>query len=106
MVTELDPRPVAVVVVAASAGGVEALTGFVGALPRRFAGVVLVILHIPDAGPSLLPDILARSGELPVVQAREGTPLRRSLVVVAPPGQHLRVRDGKAQLDRGPRENG
>lgn len=98
--------PDAAVAVAASAGGVEALRAFVGSLPGDFAGVFLVVLHIPEAGPSVLPHILARSSALRVAQATNCTLLEAGLVLVAPPGQHLRVADSHVVLDHGPRENG
>jgi two-component system chemotaxis response regulator CheB len=101
-----DDRPKAAVGVAASAGGVEALTHFVQGLPDDFEGVVLVVLHLSETGTSVLPHILSRWTQLEVVPASEEQQLRPGLVVVAPPGQHLRVREGVAVLDRGPRENG
>lgn len=106
MPTETIASPLAAIGVGASAGGVEALTGFVRALPRDLKAVVLIVLHLPDAGPSVLPSILARAATLPVVHAGDGTKLRGGLVIVAPPGQHLLVRGGRAVLDHGPRENG
>lgn len=100
------PQAAVAVAVAASAGGVEALTSFVRSLPSDFPGVVLIVLHIPEAGPSVLPSILARNCALRVQQAGAETPLQAGLVVVAPPGRHLRVDDQHAALDRGPKENG
>lgn len=106
METEAEGRPAAAVAVAASAGGVEALSGFVRALPADFPGAVLVVLHISPAGPSVLPRILARAGKLPVVHAGDGADLLPGVVVVAPPDQHLMVRDSHTELSHGPRQNG
>lgn len=100
-----DP-PVEVVVVGASAGGVEALRTLIGALPPRFPAAVLVVLHVAQAGTSVLADILRRAAVLPVENARDGEPLLRGHVYVAPPGRHLLVDGGNAQLTQGPRENG
>jgi two-component system chemotaxis response regulator CheB len=96
----------AVIGVGASAGGVEALIGLVRELPGDLAAPVLVVLHIAPSGTSFLPGILDRNTPLTVSAPRTGDALRAGHVHVAPPDQHLRVRDGTVTLDREPRING
>jgi two-component system chemotaxis response regulator CheB len=95
-----------VAVVGASAGGIEALRHFVSALPEDFPAAVLVVLHLPTHGTSVLSQILDRAGPLPAVQAADGAPLEGGRIYVAPPDCHLLVEAGAVRLDHGPRING
>jgi two-component system chemotaxis response regulator CheB len=95
-----------VVVVGASAGGVEALSALVRGLPADFAAPVVVVLHVPASGPSVLPAILSRAGSLPAVHAVDGAALEPGRIYVAPPNNHVLISDGSLTLSRGPKENG
>jgi two-component system, chemotaxis family, protein-glutamate methylesterase/glutaminase len=99
-------RPSAVVAVAASAGGIEALSSFVGALPEDFSAAILLVLHIPPTGTSVLPRILSRAGRLPARHPRDGERLTSGVIYVAPPDRHLVIEDGRVWLSAGPRESG
>ncbi|GAA1305727.1 chemotaxis protein CheB [Saccharothrix xinjiangensis] len=94
------------IVVGASAGGVEALRTLVAGLPAELPATVAVVLHMPAGGASALPAILDRSGPLPAVFARSGMPLTPGQVCVAPPDHHLLVVEDRFALSHGPTENG
>jgi len=92
--------------VGASAGGIEALRSLVAQLPPDFPAAVLVVLHLPPKGTSVLPQILARAGALPAVTAEDGAAVEGGRVYVAPPDRHLLVEHGHLRLDHGTRTNG
>ena len=94
------------VAIGASAGGIEALRSLVAQLPSGFPAAVLVVLHLPPHGTSVLPQILARAGALPAVTAEDGATLEGGRVYVAPPDSHLLVEEGRLRLDHGARANG
>jgi two-component system chemotaxis response regulator CheB len=99
------PKP-DLIVIGASAGGVEALTELTAALPREFSAAILVVLHIPNEAASQLALILGRQSALPVWTAGDAMPITSGVVYVAPPDHHMIVKPGRIQLSRGPRENG
>ena len=102
----MAPRPRDVVVVGASAGGVEALRTMVAGLPADLRASVLVVLHMPAGGTSALPAILNRVGTLPATVARNGEPLEYGRIYVSRPDHHLLVMDNSVALSHGPTENG
>ncbi|HMC40286.1 MAG TPA: chemotaxis protein CheB [Acidimicrobiales bacterium] len=98
-------QPSAVVAVAASAGGVDALQHLAAGLPAGIDAAFLVVLHIPPTGPSVLPGILSRAGPLPARHAVDMEPLAAGVILVAPPDRHLTAEDGQVRVCQGPREN-
>jgi len=98
------------ILLGASAGGVEAVSAAVAGLPADLNAAVCVVIHLrPDAS-SRLPQILARAAALPVVAARNGMPLQPGVVHVCVPDLHMLIDSGeddrgRVRLVRGPREN-
>jgi two-component system chemotaxis response regulator CheB len=95
-----------VIVVGASAGGVDALATAVAGLPADLPAAVLIVLHVSPRGKSVLPHILDTRCLLPVRHAVDGEALEAGRVYVAPPDHHLVVDPGRVRLTTAPRENG
>jgi two-component system chemotaxis response regulator CheB len=93
-----------IIVIGASAGGVEALMDLFAGLPKEFPAALCVALHI-GARPSVAPQLFSRVGSLPVAFATDGETLRPGRVYMAPPDHHLLVMPEQLQLSRGPQEN-
>lgn len=84
-----------VILIGASAGGVEVLLSLLGRVGPA-APPIVVVLHLRRDRPSLLADIFAKACSIPVAEAIDGQPLLPGTIVFAPPDYHLLV-------DRGPR---
>jgi len=92
-----------VVVIGASAGGLQATKVLIAALPAKLRASVFIVMHIGRT--SYLADILRKVSNLPVSQAANGEAVEPGRIYVASPGRHLLLHDSHILLRRGPREN-
>jgi len=83
-----------IVALAASAGGLRALTEVLAALPAEFPAPLVVVQHLDPRHRSLMAEILGRRTAIKVVQAEEGQHLKPGIAYVAPPDRHLLVNPG------------
>ncbi len=94
------------VVIGASAGGVEALKRVVAGIPDDLPAAVCVVLHLAPGSHSALAHILERAGPLACCSAVDGAALRTAEIVVAPPDRHLAIDGRFARLIEEPPESG
>jgi two-component system chemotaxis response regulator CheB len=94
-----------IIVVGASAGGIEALKKLVSGLPPDLGAAVFVVQHTAPNSPGLLPSILQRSGRLPALSVKNKAPIEPGRIYVAIPDHHLIIEPGTVRSTRGPKEN-
>ena len=94
-----------IVVIGASAGGLDMLRNLVAQFPADFPGAIFIVWHLPPQSPSILGDILDRAGALPAKQAQDSEPIKPGHIYVARPDHHLLVEDGHVRVSHGPKEN-
>jgi two-component system chemotaxis response regulator CheB len=95
-----------IIVVGASAGGVQVLTELVRGLPKDLPAAVFVVIHTSPTSPSVLPQLLDRAGPLPAAHAEDGEAIAHSRIYVAQPDYHLLLSPLGIIIAHGPRENG
>jgi two-component system CheB/CheR fusion protein len=102
MVVERQGGPRFVVGVGASAGGLEAIEGFLRAVPADTGMAFLIVQHLSPDHKSHMVERLAKHTPMRVVSVEDGMPILRDTVYLLPPRKVLAVRDGKLRLeDRG-----
>ena len=90
-----------IVAVAASAGGLTALSELLSTMPTEFTAAIAIVQHLDPRHRSLMADILNRRTTLRVQQAEEGDTLNPGTVYIAPPDRHLLVNgDGTLSLSQ------
>src|SRR5437588_8849779 len=87
------------VVVGSSAGGVGALSVFVGTLPRDFPAPVVLAQHLDPQRHSNLGAILERHSKLPVVVVNDRAKLEQGKVYVVPANRHVKIQDGEVYVE-------
>ena len=87
----IKPATFDVVAMAASAGGLTALSDVLSALPQDFPATIVVVQHLDPRHRSLMAEILDRRTTLKVKQAIEGESLEPGAVYIAPPNRHMLI---------------
>lgn len=95
-----------IVVIGASAGGLELLLDLAAELPANLPAAIFVVLHTAPGYVSSLPQLLSGRGPLPAAHPQHGDEVLPGRIYVAPPDNHLLVRRGFVEVVRGPKENG
>jgi two-component system chemotaxis response regulator CheB len=93
---------IGIVVIAASAGGLDPLRRLITALPFPCSAAVFVVMHI---GPhrSVLPDLLSNNGQYPANFGEDGALIEDGHIYVAPPDHHMLLGADRIRLDQGPK---
>ena len=93
-----------IIVIGASAGGVQALQRLFTALPSDLPAAVGVVLHRGER-PGELKSVLARRSSLPIIEPRETQPLRQGTIYLAPADHHMVFHAKNVEVQRGPKEH-
>jgi len=105
MDSPLKPGKRNIVVIGASAGGIEALKRLFASLPPDSSASFFVVQHLSASYASQLDRILQSATAMPVVFAFDRQPIMPDTVYLASPDRHMVIEDQHLRITRGPREN-
>ncbi len=91
-------KPNNIVCIGASAGGLEALELFFINMPPNSDLAFVVIQHLSSDYKSLMPELLSKKTNMTVVQVKKETLVERNKVYLIPPGNNMKINDGKLYL--------
>jgi two-component system CheB/CheR fusion protein len=87
-----------IVGIGASAGGLEAFTTFLKALPPDTGMAFVLIQHMDPTHQSILDRLLAKDTVMPVTQVVDGMPVEPNHVYVIPPNTEMTISNGTLRL--------
>jgi len=94
-----------IVVIGASAGGMDALQKVVSRFPADLPAAVFIVWHLSPGLKTILPSVLNKSGPLRAGHPSDGDRIERGLIYVAPNDHHMLVENGYIRVTKGPKEN-
>lgn len=84
--------------IASSAGGLEAISQLLNALPSDIGATYVIAQHMSPTHKSLMLTLLARETEIPVMEIGEEVVPKRNTVYLTPPNRDVVFADGKLAL--------
>jgi len=79
------------VVIGVSAGGLKALSAILPTLPADYPLPIMVVIHLPPSGKSIVADLFAEKCALHVTEAEDKDDIASGTVYFAPPDYHMLV---------------
>ncbi len=102
----MSKHPKFIVVVGASAGGLNALSEMVQHLQKGLDAAYCIVLHLSRKGiGDFVVHTLTKVTSMPCSLAKNGDPVERDHIYVARPNQHMLLKEDKFLLGAGPEEN-
>ncbi len=92
------PDAIPLVVVGASAGGVEALSVFVAGLPTPFPAPIVVAQHLDPRRRSQLPEVLGPRSTLPVRVVEDRLTLEPGVIYLVPADRNVEISDNQVSV--------
>ena len=96
--TAAETDSFAVVAVGASAGGLEAFSQLLSAIPNNTGMAFVFIQHLDPQHHSMLAELLARGANMPVLEATNGTTIKPNHVYVIPPNMNMGINRHRLRL--------
>jgi two-component system CheB/CheR fusion protein len=87
-----------VVGIGASAGGLEAISKLLDALPGDTGMAFILVQHLDPTHASMMVDLLSSHTKMTVLQAVNGMPLECDRFYIIPPGVNMSIQDDKIRL--------
>ena len=101
----LDDNYRNIIVIGASAGGLEAIISVLETVPEDLDASIFVVQHIPSYTRSNIDRVVQHHTKLRVLKPEDGAPILPNTVYIARADRHLMIEPGKVVVSKGPREN-
>lgn len=85
-----------IVGIGASAGGLEAFTQLLTHLPADTGMAFVLVQHLSPDHPSQLSNLLSKATSMPVLEVKNGMPVKPNHVFVIPPNKNLDLAEGNS----------
>jgi two-component system chemotaxis response regulator CheB len=107
MHVSLNPHRIVrdVVVIGASAGGIQAVVELLARLPADLPAFIGIVIHRGNRSWADWSEVLGRKARMRLVEPADGDVLTRGTVYIAPADCHMRFEHGRIALDRGAKEH-
>ncbi len=94
-----------IIVIGASAGGLEAILAVLESVPENLGASIFIVQHIPSYTRSNIDRVIQHHTKLRVLKPEDGAPIEVNTVYIARADRHLMVEPGRVVVSKGPREN-